>query len=142
MSKIQCIACGDFRPADEYSNPEGTKKNQKCHECKRKLARIREKNRVRNESYHERHRLRSRFNTLKRRGVIFESKDQFLTLVAQEKQGCEICGSTDRMCIDHNHSTGKPRGVLCEGCNQGIGNFGESADKMLKAIVYLKRVNE
>lgn len=39
-------------------------------------------------------------------------------------QGCMICGKTDpnkRLSIDHNHVTGKVRGLLCVYCNTGIG---------------------
>ena len=34
---------------------------------------------------------------------------------------CENCGSTKRLCIDHNHATKKPRGLLCHRCNTALG---------------------
>ena len=35
---------------------------------------------------------------------------------------CQSCGSTERrLCIDHNHDTEKPRGLLCHNCNTALG---------------------
>ena len=34
---------------------------------------------------------------------------------------CQVCGSTERLCIDHDHKTGKVRGVLCSSCNCALG---------------------
>jgi len=49
-----------------------------------------------------------------------------------EKQGhkCAICGTTENrghpLCVDHNHSTGIVRGLLCHKCSQGIGLLDDS----------------
>lgn len=60
---------------------------------------------------------------------------------------CAICqsehsGRKDRnnFSVDHDHSTGKVRGLLCSGCNTGIGNLRESPAILLRAAEYL-RVN-
>lgn len=60
-----------------------------------------------------------------------------------ESQGgcCAICGevlSADP-CIDHDHNTGKVRGLLCRSCNSGIGLLKESPDVLRAAIDYVKR---
>ena len=35
---------------------------------------------------------------------------------------CQSCGSSSRkLCIDHNHETKKPRGLLCHNCNTALG---------------------
>lgn len=54
---------------------------------------------------------------------------------------CEICGGTTHrthLAIDHNHSTGKIRGMLCDPCNQGLGKFKDDIQIMKKAIQYLE----
>ena len=138
----QCISCGLLKPADQYTNPQGTKRNQKCKECRRAVARIRERKRPKRQydvEQKERNRLRCRYNTAVRHGVKFRDRKHFWSLVEQEKKGCEICGSFNRLCIDHDHETGRPRGILCQGCNQAIGCFNESPWKMQKAIAYLRR---
>jgi hypothetical protein len=55
----------------------------------------------------------------------------------KEGNKCAICGSTDRLVIDHCHSTMKLRGILCSKCNQGLGLFTDSIEKLQGAIDYL-----
>tara|TARA_B100001057_G_scaffold434938_1_gene464927 strand:+ start:171 stop:773 length:603 start_codon:yes stop_codon:yes gene_type:complete len=64
-----------------------------------------------------------------------------------EKQGgrCRICGvkmltpeHKKYLSVDHNHKTGAVRGVICNGCNTGIGMFKENPVFMEAAIRYLK----
>lgn len=52
---------------------------------------------------------------------------------------CEICGESTVGHIDHDHKTGKVRGLLCVNCNQGLGHFGDDTKLMTKAIKYLKK---
>jgi hypothetical protein len=51
---------------------------------------------------------------------------------------CYICGSVNRLCIDHCHDTGDVRGILCSKCNTALGMFDDDTDKMKRAIDYLK----
>jgi hypothetical protein len=65
-----------------------------------------------------------------------------------DKQGsrCMICRvifdsypeTLTRPCIDHNHITGKIRGILCMLCNSGLGMFRDSADNLEKAAAYMR----
>ena len=62
-----------------------------------------------------------------------------------ELQGglCAICksgptGRWDSLDIDHCHSTGAVRGLLCHQCNKGIGCLGDDIGRLLSAIAYLK----
>lgn len=57
---------------------------------------------------------------------------------------CHICGTDKhrrRMNIDHCHTTGKVRGLLCDPCNKGIGNFKDSIELLEKAKQYLNDRN-
>lgn len=46
-----------------------------------------------------------------------------------------------RLHIDHDHRTGQIRGLLCHGCNTGLGNIGDSVEKLEGLINYLKALN-
>ena len=52
---------------------------------------------------------------------------------------CEVCGSTERLCIDHCHQTEKPRGLLCHKCNTALGLVDDDAQRMIKLSQYLER---
>jgi hypothetical protein len=62
------------------------------------------------------------------------------------KQGgaCAICGHSDMSKprifphIDHCHTTGKPRGLLCGRCNIGLGYFRDDPELLKGAIKYLR----
>jgi hypothetical protein len=75
-------------------------------------------------------------------GVSFAEYDSML----QKQNGvCAICSSPPpshhkkRLNIDHCHSTGRVRGLLCDACNRALGLLKDSPDLMLKAISYLAR---
>jgi hypothetical protein len=59
---------------------------------------------------------------------------------------CLICkgkqsgrgAKNNTLSVDHNHKTGKVRGLLCTNCNTGIGNLRDSVDLLKKAIQYLE----
>ena len=60
------------------------------------------------------------------------------------KRGCDICGRSEvpgrwvgNMHIDHDHDTGRVRGVLCHGCNVSIGHFKHDPALLRKAADYL-----
>jgi hypothetical protein len=54
------------------------------------------------------------------------------------KGTCFICGKkTEKMCLDHDHNTGKARGYLCQQCNSGIGFLRDDKELLIKAALYL-----
>ena len=74
-------------------------------------------------------------------GLTREKYDAMLQL----QQGkCAICGEPPngrwkKLNIDHCHTTGKVRGLLCTGCNRAIGYLNDDPDRGLKMVEYLKR---
>ncbi len=47
-----------------------------------------------------------------------------------------------RLSVDHDHETGKPRGLLCSQCNFGVGNFRNNPEWLDRAIHYLAPAGE
>lgn len=57
---------------------------------------------------------------------------------------CAICGveETKRYhALDHDHKTGRLRGILCHSCNVGLGHFKDDPALLAKAIAYLDRAD-
>ncbi len=67
---------------------------------------------------------------------------QFVEMLADQGGVCAICG-TDNWgvrgpVIDHCHSSGKVRGILCNWCNPALGAFRDRVDLLKSAIEYLE----
>jgi hypothetical protein len=100
-----------------------------CADCRSKKAN--EWNKV--------NRRKVRHNELTRKfGITLEQYDELL-----RAQGgfCAICGETNcdsrALAVDHDHKTGKVRGLLCGNCNRGIGNLRDNQAILQRAIEYL-----
>lgn len=67
--------------------------------------------------------------------------EDYQEMLAQQNNVCAICGRRDRnksLAVDHNHTTGKVRGLLCGRCNTGLGQFQDDIRLLASAIVYLE----
>jgi hypothetical protein len=50
-----------------------------------------------------------------------------------------VCGrGIKRLAVDHDHNTGKIRGLLCQRCNNGIGQMDDNPDRLRAAAAYLE----
>lgn len=83
--------------------------------------------------------------TVLRRNVLLRKLQKYeLTEVQYNElvsKGCAICGGPPRgrgrYHFDHDHQTGKFRGLLCTKCNTGLGQFNENRALLIKALNYL-----
>ncbi|MBL0320503.1 MAG: endonuclease VII domain-containing protein [Alphaproteobacteria bacterium] len=70
------------------------------------------------------------------------TQEQHIEKIKEQDNSCAICGKKDEgrvLCVDHDHKTGKVRGLLCTNCNVGLGNLKDSIQILQAAIGYLKR---
>lgn len=70
------------------------------------------------------------------------SKDDFFVLLQAQNESCAICCASinQNSChVDHCHSKGHVRGLLCSKCNQGLGLFGDNKNNLFQAIKYLEK---
>lgn len=67
------------------------------------------------------------------------SQECYDTLLERSGGLCEICQVEEAVHIDHCHGTGEVRGLLCQQCNHGLGNFQDDVNLLAKAVKYLKR---
>lgn len=65
---------------------------------------------------------------------------QHAEMVRSQSGLCAICGAEpgQKLDVDHNHETGKVRGLLCRTCNLGLGCFKDDIKKLKAAVKYLK----
>lgn len=71
--------------------------------------------------------------------------EEYNSLLEKQDGGCAICGNKESgnkkrkvLYVDHDHNTGKVRGLLCHYCNFGLGNFRDNTDYLKRAIAYLE----
>ena len=129
------------------------KLNQRAREYVAKnRAKIRERNKRRRQENLDAYRAREREyyaqNKDKIRARFLKSTYgitmlQYDALLASQNYCCACCGAgeprgTGNFNVDHDHETGQIRGIVCQNCNAGIGQLGDTLDGVKKAIAYLE----
>jgi|SRR5210317_1284950 hypothetical protein len=136
-----CISCGEVKPLEEYTkngfNTDGKQVYKaKCKPCYN--------------SYKSEWRLARPDNYEKSKDVELKrlygiGYQEYLNMLAAQQYACAICGTTDTGAykafhVDHCHTTGVVRGLLCSNCNTGIGNLRDDIELLKRAIQYLESV--
>ena len=89
--------------------------------------------RNRNKTYEE-----QRISRIRMYGISVEDYEQMLE---EQNGGCYICGKKPEgkraLDIDHDHTTGKVRGLLCSSHNRALGLLNDDISLMLKSVEYL-----
>lgn len=73
------------------------------------------------------------------------SKEDYYVLLGRQGGKCAICGYSKRsakdkrLAVDHDHDTGKLRGLLCGKCNTAIGMLNDSLTLLGAAAIYLAK---
>lgn len=70
---------------------------------------------------------------------------EYNAMFASQNFSCAICrepeptGLNDKWHVDHCHRTNVVRGILCGGCNSGLGQFRDNATALVSAAEYIRR---
>ena len=122
-----CPDCGLEKPPEDFPRNRRTKSGRGayCKACHNARNRATVK-RLHGDSRH--YHLRQRY------GIGAAEVDELV-----DRQGglCAICRRRSATQVDHDHSSGKVRGVLCLECNAAIGAFKDSVRILYRAIDYL-----
>ena len=140
-----CTICKKEHDLTHYykskTTPDGL--DYRCKTCHN------QQRRDRNAANPEKYYIKRREQALKHHyGItLYEYKKMF------EGQGkvCACCGTSDTsvpttsvfgvtdlsFVVDHCHTTGVIRGLLCTNCNRGIGLLGDTKESLQKALNYL-----
>lgn len=120
--RIENLGYGEY----DHTTPEGRRAYDKT-------ARQMQKDRFRN------HDLKKSFGiTLDDYRAILEIQGGVCAICRQQETSARG-GNVKWLAVDHCHSTGKVRGLLCEACNVSIGRMKEDTDRLRSAIAYLDR---
>lgn len=88
-------------------------------------------------------RRRARRRTSLRREQLWEryriTPEQRAAMFIAQGEACAICADFTDLVVDHDHDSGRVRGLLCRGCNLGLGHFLDSAARLRSAAEYLDR---
>lgn len=133
----------------QEANKERLKEQKRVWYAERmKDPEFRQKNRERADAWAkenpERHAKLAREGRLRREYGI--SSDDYARLLQEQRRCCAICGSDKSgrsgcvpLFVDHDHRTGKIRGLLCNDCNLGLSKFKEEPAFLRGAAAYLER---
>ncbi len=137
-----CNICNQTKPLSEFyqtiRNGEPYGYHGKCKSCYVKKQQ---------EKYDP---IKKRDENLKR--VYGIGIQEYNTLLEQQNHRCAICesidpkgrksgrgGGVDVFYVDHDHKTGKVRGLLCNICNRTMGYIGENSGVLEEMIKYLQK---
>ena len=116
-----CNHCGETKATAEFHKAKNMRDGlqARCKVCMR--------------AYTEKRQLQNLY------GITIEQRDE---MIEQQQGKCAICLSSDpggrgQWHVDHNHTTGEIRGMLCHLCNIGLGMFKDNPNLLLAAEVYL-----
>lgn len=70
------------------------------------------------------------------RKIAYSLSEQDVIALESIKE-CEVCGSTVKLCVDHDHETGRVRGILCSNCNVALGLLRDDPDTLRALTKYI-----
>ena len=128
-----CKSCDTTKPIDDFylRNKTSMVRHSTCKECDKK--RVKENHDP----------VAYRNAELQRRYGI--TQQDYEVMIAEQNNQCAICNATEPggrhnrgyFVVDHCHTTGKVRKLLCNNCNTALGLVGDNVDTLHKMINYL-----
>lgn len=130
-----CSKCKTTKSLKDFASRSKAKdgKRSQCKECDKKY-RADNQDEVREYHYQNRY------------GI---SLNDYNNKLESQNYCCAICGAKDisndrmtKLVVDHNHTTGEVRGLLCHPCNVTLGAAREREDILMACISYLRSYNK
>ena len=139
MDGHTCRACKEFKSLEFFAIQKSYRPGKPVSVCTPCRVQYNKKRRLEVPEVVKDIERRSKFKT--QYGITL---DDYYAMLGRQGDGCGICkaptpgGRTKFFAVDHCHTTGKVRGLLCTKCNRGLGLFNDNTDKLLNAVNYLK----
>ena len=139
-----CIDCKEVLSVSEfyhrnkrYASTGLPMRQSHCKECTKKRSNLRRESKSLREQDKNKYRI-SKY------GI---GTEEYNRMYIKQKEVCKMCkkrrpqtrksGIVLDLHIDHNHQTGRVRGLLCTYCNNSLGMLDESIVTFLRAILYI-----
>ena len=154
-----CRKCKQEKPLSEFwgNKRSANKKAYRCKECQT-VDRIicNSKHKEARQAYsreyeHNRRKRPPHYNPNRHKATKLRqyglTDDQYTRMLTDQNGLCKICKtncsliSSGKLVIDHNHRTGKIRGLLCGSCNVMLGNARDSAEILRSGAEYLEQTS-
>jgi hypothetical protein len=129
--EYQCSKCKHVKPINAFNKDKHTKSGLAAY-CKKCSG---EKSSTRYHENPDKH-----YNSRVKHDFGMDLNG-YTKLLDSQDGGCAICSKPpmkQRLSIDHDHNTGKIRGLLCTSCNLALGYFHDDRKLLVKAIEYLE----
>lgn len=123
-----CPDCGKYKPLEDFPRNRRMRdgRHAYCKPCHNARGR---------ESKHRLYGGNRQYHLKRRYGI---GAAEFDELMRDQGSLCPICGKSNPEHVDHDHATGRVRGILCFNCNGGLGQFGDDAERLVRAQLYLE----
>lgn len=129
-----CMTCGVEKQITEFymRDKKTGRRHSACKECDKARVKAR----------HQANPERTRNNDLKRNyGITLQEHQE---MYENQNGRCAICqkegdGKWKKLCVDHDHETGKVRQLLCRRCNMILGQAYDDSSLFSEMILYLDR---
>lgn len=145
-----CSICNEEKPLSVFSG-------KRCRQCRTDIARERLNNdpvrlQKRRESVRKWHLEHPEESFARYRKALLKyeyglTQEQYDEMLTRQNGVCAICkqeetwsyknGKIASLSVDHDHNTGKVRGLLCRDCNQSLGKFKDDHNLLRAAYEYL-----
>ena len=144
-----CTGCKVIKDTSNFSldkrSPDGLQ--YKCKQCQKIWRNLnKEKRSKQSKQYREENKesIKKVIRKWRMQTTFGLSIEEYDALLQSQNNCCASCGvhmSTQKrnLAVDHCHSTGKIRGLLCTNCNIGLGMFKDDVNLLQKAIEYLEK---
>jgi len=140
-TRKMCTVCKVAKPFEDFYDGYKAKKQRDVTNKKYPHSRCKECDHARVRVYHHKNKKRITKQMLvsHRRRLYGLNEEEYNNMILSQNNLCAICNkpSDKTLHIDHDHVTGRVRGLLCPNCNTGIGMLQEDLIILNRAIEYL-----
>lgn len=148
LNKEKCYRSSYCKPCENKINWEIKKEKGKMKEIWNKKDIRRRERALVDPEFNEKLKVRAK-NWQNSKGAEFYylrkyslTKQNLENLYILQENKCKICKKEfKKLNVDHCHTSGKVRGLLCSNCNTGLGLFKDNSEFLQSALLYLKETN-